>query len=279
MPPDVAVRPTFEPLHSGHAIEQAAVSVFMDRDVDDSTLSAIRRALGSPPDLPRRSDVRAMVVPFGPGALPARPAQSGIPSGFALSKFSGDGSVETQVLVDRASLAYHTTQYLGWPATIGHAMKHFEAALPHYVANVALAGVALTYVDKFVCNGSLEECTGAELLYPASPYVSPHVYGAKDLWHSHTGWFFRPTKHIKRLVNVNADFLEEPYGDGIRYAVVIRTALTDLFNQPRSERIEFDTATVVGAVRTHLEDLHTQSKILLSRIISEDMSKRIALLG
>jgi hypothetical protein len=117
------------------------------------------------------------------------------------------------------------------------------------------------------------------MLRPNSRFLCPNIYNAKDLWHSHTGWFERFDAATKRLVNVNVDFVETSTDDDMRRAIVIKTVLTDFLNQTGYERSNPNSAAALGIIEHHLDQLHNFCKEVLSDIIKEEMSTRIALKG
>ena len=71
--------------------------------------------------------------------------------------------------------------------------------------------------------------------------------------------------------------LDEQGPEGGRRVVSIATALTDLMNQPGYAALDVSPESVESIVNEHMNQLHVVGKNLLGSIISEQMSKRIAL--
>jgi hypothetical protein len=106
--------------------------------------------------------------------------------------------------------------------------------------------------------------------------LCPHIYTAQDLWHSHTGAYSRKDEKIKRLINIDVDFLEEAHISGLRRVVVVTTILTDMLNQPGYEAQDTHSkpAEIIG---NRMLDLHNFGKIAFGQVINDEMSTYIAL--
>jgi hypothetical protein len=109
--------------------------------------------------------------------------------------------------------------------------------------------------------------------------VCPHVFETREFWHSHTGKFIRASGNVKRLLNVNVDYLEETTAKGSRRVVSITTVLTDMLNQPNYSPTKINSKDALDFVDNSMEDLHVFGKEVLREIICPEMSKRIALIG
>jgi uncharacterized protein (TIGR04255 family) len=269
----------FEPLHKGHAIEQMTIAVQMSREIDDSAIKAIKKAIGAPPELPRRLDLQGITVAFGLNVPTPRPSQSAGNIGYSFAKFNDAGTVDTELRAERSAITFLTTRYTAWIHVWPQVRKYFEVLIPHYIPSVEMSGITVSYVDRFIWNDPETRAEPTQMLRPNSIFLCPNIYKANDLWHSHTGWFERIDTATKRLVNVNVDFLETSADDELRRAIVIKTVLTDFLNQPGYERSNPDSAAALGIIEHHLNQLHDFCKEVLSDIIKEEMSIRIALKG
>lgn len=107
-------KPAFEPLHKGHAIEQVAIAFHMDREIDDVEIAAIKKEIGSPAELPRRTDVRGITLAIGPNVPTPRPSQPGAGLGYSFAKINPDGTLETELRAERSAITFYTTLYTGW---------------------------------------------------------------------------------------------------------------------------------------------------------------------
>lgn len=267
----------FEPIHEAHAIEQVLFALQFERPLRDSGLEKARGfAEEFKEELPGRAEIQGVTFAIGAGgpvgSIPALPS-----SGVIRSRTAPDGTIENELRVEPASLTFRTTIYSRWKDVWSRSRKYFGAIAPAYISESRLTGISVNFVDKFIWTGSPEECKPSEMLRPGSDYLSPHVYGLKNLWHNHTGAFLRIDEKTKRLLNVNVDLLDENQPNGLRRVLIVRTVLTDLLNQPGYEASAVAAANIVDFVDTHIQDLHAFGKIVFGNIINDEMSKRIAL--
>jgi uncharacterized protein (TIGR04255 family) len=264
----------FEPVHDAHAIEQVVFVLQIDRPLDDKSFAAVSDAAAAfMSDLPGRNVIQAVGLMIGAVGIgtPAPPMM-----GTVFSRTNPAGIVESELRVERATVSFRTTLYTRWDAVWAQARKYFDVLIPKYVTSARIAGISLNFVDRFVWIGLPAECRPASLLRPSSKYVSPNVYEAPDLWHSHTGAFLRVDNQTKRLLNVNIDYV-----DGIppenKRTVVITTVLNDMFNQPDFQATEVTAESVASLFDAHMQQLHSFGKSVFGNIINDEMKKRIAL--
>lgn len=266
----------FEPIHAAHAIDQVVFNLLFDKPLDDTGFSEVREvAKQFMSELPGRIETRGLTVMID--------FQVGTPQvsegGFGLRKVRPDGVVENELLIDRTSITFRTTLYSRWDAVWSQASKYFKVFISIYAAQARISALTLHYVDKFKWVGTLSECRPAYLLRAESMYLCPHVYEAKDLWHSHTGAFIQVGSDTKRLLNVNVDYLDENlFGDKSR-VVVIATVLTDQLNLPGYEACPAKADEIIVLVDTHMQELHLFGKKVFGYIVNDEMCRRIALIG
>lgn len=267
----------FQPIHEAHAIEQVAFLIQFENSLQDDEFSVVRSQLGPFQDeLPGRAEFQAAFV-FGAISSPGQvsPSQS---VGTVLQRVGPDGSIEKELRIERNGLTFRSLQYSRWQNVWASAKRYFEVLGPTYLTRSRLATVGLTYVDKFVWGGDMNDCRPGFLLRPDSKYLSPCVYDAGDLWHSHVGAFIRSDGKTRRLLNVNADCIDENRpGFSPRRVTAITTALTDMFNQPMFESTKVAPDAFVNFIELHMEQLHSFNKEIIGGIISDEMSARVAL--
>lgn len=267
----------FEPIHAAHAIEQVAFVVQFDRPFNDSVFSDIKEISKQfETKLPGKMEIQSMS--FALGSQPViQPQQA--PTGLILRRMAPDGSVEAELRIERNSLTFLTTLYSRWDAIWSQASGYFNILLPLYLAQngVRLLAVSQNYVDKFSWAGVLADCAPHYLLRQESKYVSKHIFDTKEFWHSHTGCFIRMSNFVKRLLNVNVDFLDEPYREGSRRVISITTVLTDQFNQAGHDEYLANQQDTIAMINTRMQDMHLYGKEILRDLITHQMSQRIAL--
>jgi uncharacterized protein (TIGR04255 family) len=280
MPADIDPKGQFEPLHAAHAIEQVALVVHFNREIADDELAAIRKAL-SPfsDDLPAKSEVRTFNIAFAQGGGPSAKMPVQAVTGFVMGRISAKGSIEKEFRVERGSLTFRNLVYTRWAGVSGEAHKYFAAAFAALGGDCSIAAVGLTYIDKFLWNGNLEDSLPSTLLRVDSPYLSPHVVDKRDMWHSHTGSFEKPNSHTKRLLNVNVDCLEEEHDEKKRRVISITMVLSDGFNQPYHDAVDFRAKDSEKFLAERMDDLHAYSKDVFSQLLNKETKIRIGLIG
>lgn len=267
----------FEPLHEAHAIEQVVFVVQFDRPLDDANLAALYNVAEQfQPELPGRIELQGLMLAIG-GRGPSGPIPTGPAVGRAFRRTGPDGTIESELRVDRDSVTFRTSLYTRWNAIWEQARRYFDTIVPMYVAQGNIGGISLNFVDKFLWAGAAAECRPNLLLRPGSIYLCPHVYNVQDLWHSHTGAFIRVSDETKRLLNINVDYLDENRPNGIQRVVSITTVLTDLMNQPGYTPSQNAGEDAIQFLDRHMSQLHDFGKQVFGNIINDAMCKRIAL--
>lgn len=270
----------FEPVHEAHAIEQVQFVLQFDRSLDDATFLEVRKiAEQFISELPARSDIQSFGVAIGASVSVGPISSSPSIGGVMFRRVQPDETVESELRIERTSVAFRTTLYTRWDAVWARSRKYFDAIVPKYVGQARISGISLNFIDKFVWSGAIDKCRPNLLLRPASTYLCPHVYTAQDLWHSHTGAFIRVDNNTKRLFNVNVALNDESRLDESRRAVAITTVMTDLMNQPGYASSEVAAENVAEFLNDHMKQLHLFGKKLFSNIINDEMCKRIALVN
>jgi uncharacterized protein (TIGR04255 family) len=267
----------FEPIHSAHAIEQVVFVLKFETPIADDVFEQIRDAskqFQNGTDMPMH--VKFSFQQFSADQAIPLPVQV---SGFMLRRMRADGSVEKELRVEPGSVTFMTTLYTRWDAAWLQARRYFEALAPIYASRAKVSGVGLNYIDKFTWVGDMATCRATELLRIGSEYLCPHIFNASDFWHSHTGIFIRVDSKTKRLLNVNVDYLDEVRGEDMRRVISITTILTDLMNQPGYDAFEATPENIIEYLDARVKGLHVFGKEVFGKVINDEMSKRIALVG
>lgn len=278
----------FEPIHAAHSIEHVVFVLRFESSLDDEIFAQVRNAakkFETEADMPRRE--KQPGISFTVQAAGQLPATSVQISGLMLQRMRADGSIEKELRFDHNSIAFKTSLYTSWDMVWLQAKSYFEALAPIYAPHTKIAGVGLNYVDKFEWVGDRAKCRVDDLLRVGSDYLCPHIFNAKDFWHSHTGVFIRADKQTKRLLNVNVDYLDENRADELCRVISVTTVLTDLFNQStfdplgvsNYESLEVSAENIVKFFDDHITELHVFSKKIVGYVINDKMNKRIALIG
>jgi len=266
----------FEPLHKGHAIEQVIISVVMDSEIPEGTLTEIKQTIGTPEELPAYAELAAVSFAVGPG-LPASAALAPSTTGHLFRKVRPDGITENELKAHRNTLSFRTTLYTRWNVLWSLAKTYIEKLLPYYARHGRVAQLSLNYIDKFIWYGAKDQYDITQVLRRDSPYLAGHIFETKDLWHIHTGRFMLADDATKRLINVNSDYLDERRQGETRRTISIRTALIDSFNQAGFNEFNLVNQQLIDSVDKHFQELHELDKVILKSILTADTARRIAL--
>jgi len=265
----------FEPIHDAHAIEQVALVLQTQRNLDDAELTAIAKAAEQfRGEFTNLMQLQTMSFGFGSLGVAPRVAPNQF-AGTALVKTRESGIIESELRLDRSSVSFRTTTYTRWPEVWAQIRRYFAAVLPIYAPAGEINAIALNYVDKFYWDGEAAEMRPTALLRDDSPYVCPFVFEAEDLWHSHVGAFRRVDDLVKRLININLDCLDEEQ-PAKRRIVSITTVLTDTLGNAGYGVLEVDDAGVKFFC-DRAEQLHIESKAIVGEILNEQACQRIGL--
>lgn len=264
----------FEPIHEAHAIERVAFVVQFDSQFDDTVFDNLKEIAESFKDsLPGKSEIQsASLILNAKGST----AQSGKSGGIIRRKVSPDGSLESELRIERSTLTYLTTLYKGWNSVWNQVCEYFAKLLPHYLSNSQITSVGLNYVDKFAWNGHPNHCDSKLLLKHNSKYLCPHIFETNELWHSHTGVFINFDKDAKRLLNVDVNHFDEQRPEGQKRIISIVTTLTDHLNQSDVQSNSGNDVMIM--VENHMNDMHNFGKTVLDQLLTDQMSKRIDLI-
>jgi uncharacterized protein (TIGR04255 family) len=265
----------FKPIHQAHSIEQVVFVLQFDQALDNNHFAKVLKSAEQfKSEFPTSFPIQKLTFVLGAGA----PNQSDpTNSGTSFQKTGVDGLVINELRVDRSSLTFITTFYSRWATVWSQASRYFDALVPLYAECAGLAGISVNYVDKFLWEGSFNDCKPSLLVRAGSKYLCPHVYDAEDFWHSHTGAFTRPDANTRRLLNVNVDYLDETRINETRRIVAITTVLTDQLNQPGYTPISLKREENIDFIKSHMLSLHLLGKEVFGNIINDTMSSQIDL--
>ena len=89
----------------------------------------------------------------------------------------------------------------------------------------------------------------------------------------------RPDRYTKRLLNVNADCVDEAHDEVLARVISISTIANDMFDQPGMEPLRSigGDPDPLAFVARRLEQLHNDLKQVFAEVVNCDMGNRIAL--
>jgi uncharacterized protein (TIGR04255 family) len=270
----------FRPVHEAHAIEHLLVTVHFDRPLDDHDIRIASESIAQlQSELPGRNEIRGVGFQIGPQGV--MPLMQGGPTdaadGFVRFLTDSRGVVLKELRMDRQSVTFRTQLYTRWNEVWAEARKYIDRLLPRQ-GEANLSAYSLAYVDKFIWSGHAETAQPKSLFLPNSPYLVPKSLEAEDLWHCHTGRFYRSSAQVKRLEAVNIDCSDELDETGKPQRIVrISTTITNILNQAKYEQRLVKGGDAMALLDQDFPALHDALKAVFSEIVSEATAGQIGL--
>lgn len=256
-------------MNENHAIAVMAAYIRFADDLPDLLYRKALRALSSVAEnlgLTSVGVAQRMVVELGDDGI--KPSDKLNQPGQLFTRFVGleDGESPSfkrleQIHFDRSSLVYRTWDYVSWEWQSDRIMALFSTVIEHIKDAVLFEAVGMEYLDRFQAtdaNAPLDQ-----LLQVDSQLVAPHIFSAKNLFHSHSGVLLDDPANPKLQV-VKVDAVEE---SDVRWINIITTQ-ERRYNAEAAENADFAAA---------LNEAHTDLKGLLAKVITAEQAKRIYL--
>ena len=285
---------------NGHAIVQVAFSVDFALPPVPST---IRETLSLYPQIrsryPRKQEIHAIppipAIP-DPAHEAAIEAQSVVASemplgGFTFDSLKPDGAVERSITLVGNRISVMRADYENWDKTWGEVRGLFVLMLPVLLERSAVIGFHLEYHDRFVWDGERNRFRPEMVFRRSSRWLTPNVFEAEDLWHSHHGFFEyrnQPCKHqLLNVVEAQLIPIEDTMRDSgnalaadlkLKHRVihgVVRTGGPP--EETNAVEAVFGTEEDNGLIDAYMCEMHDMNKLILAQLINDEMCDRIKL--
>ncbi len=266
----------FAPVHEAHSIEQVVFVLQFDRPLSDSVFKKILDDSASFEEkLPAVSQLMPQfAISFGnPGAMPPS-----LPSGgTSYRRISPNGTLDTELRIERNTITYLTTSYTRWSPTWEKAKEFIYPLIAAYMQHARIGAITLNYVDKYIWKGAPESFHPDLLIDKKSDLISRNIFNIEDFWHSHTGAFYKINDQVKRLLNFNVDALEEPIQGKLHKVIALTTVITDMLDQPGYEILDYNAVNLIEYVDKAMQSMHDFSKVILKGTLTPEVQKVIGL--
>ncbi|KAL0630282.1 hypothetical protein Q9L58_010871, partial [Maublancomyces gigas] len=177
----------------------------------------------------------------------------------------------SQVQFQPTEIVFNSWIYNSWEKEREDIRAILKDAISIAADAVAIANIRLEYVDRFIFDGENSAFTARGLLREDSDLVSPHIFSAPDLFHSHTGRFDDVTEISRTLyqVNIDAQDVNNHQVLGSRRSIATTTAVEVQYNQG----LEIESKDAIDSYIASLDDLHSQVIDLFKKIIDVNFAK------
>ncbi len=277
----------FRPVHEANAIETVVVTIQFKNVLDDLQLVEAFQVVDSFEErLKGKNEMRGMGIQVGPqGVTQLNPFANTLPDGISRFRTDARGVQVEELRVDRQSIAYVTQNYVSWDIFWENASSLIFKLIDSIVRTSSadnIAAYSLTYVDRFIWEGSLDKFNAKFLLQENSPYVTAFVAESDNLWHCHSGKFIRENEYIKRLSVIRLDCVDEQtvgpsYKVEQKRYVRLENSLTDHFHQPGFSARNTKAENVIEEVSERYQSLHSKQREMLASILNSEILRRIGM--
>ncbi len=269
----------WEMFHKQNAIEAMAVTIRFAEPVGSLVVKRMVRDVEhhvSELGLIDRKPVQELQVDIGPHHAVRKTIANGMlfernslvkiedgPSGFQLMQ---------QVAVEATHLSYQTWSYRRWSKELADILKLLGSAFKSAVQNVPVSAIRVEYLDRFVPEPTNIGPDFRSLL-KQSEFIAPKALEAKDLWHSHVGWFDEVQESSRKLLQINHDFqeLNAPHRLAGKRAFALMTGAERQYPRPGRE---IDEAESVDLLNRELNILHDDVIDLFKRVVNDEFKTK-----
>ncbi len=273
------------PLHENHAINVMALVVTLAEPIPAPMFrKAFSRAeeAALKQGLTHRQPVMNMIqISVQQGIV--QPVQQVASGGAIFSSYFdnemfpvGSPQLSEQLQIEPLSIVYRTWSYVSWS---WQKQRYFELLGSFFEiisGLVAAATIRFEYQDRFVYEGNPLDADPALLLRKGSPYLAPHVFEERGMWHSHTGRFLNGPDVSKKLLQINVDAVDEGEREDIQRWVNITTARENRYpTAPNAAVVALD----LELIATAMDSQHEELKVALGAIINSKTASQIYLEG
>ena len=252
------------PFAGAHAVQSAAFALEWPVEINEAEISAIAGTHEKlKPSLPVIAPLQTLTFQMIGGQAGST---STVPGGFLFSR-PGPAGIARALEVQRNRLVGQVSDYTRW-APVWKEVKSWFATVAPCLGNRQFTHVGLQYNDVFHWRAAPESLDLKQVFREGSPLLPANVFGLKDLWHSHHGYFLdreTPVKH-RLLENVNINMLEEL---GQR-SIVISTV-------HKAEINIWSWEALAKSIDALMDDLHQRNKANLGSLLSDEAAGKISL--
>lgn len=263
----------FRPIGERHAIEEVVFMVGFKRNFSATEIERVveQHALWKS-DLPKLLRPQMIQVIFDADQnQEAEPSPPIMPAAF--QSFKRDGSVDWQLKIEDNVIAVNCLSYSRWDAISHQAKTLLEKVLGLILdEGNSLQNVTLQYIDSFIWSGDLTGYNVDALFNRESGFFPNNFKPIGPLWHFHQGEFeyFEGDPVPKRILDrIHLDATQAAGEAKVR----IDTTLRSDFNGG----VEATLDKVREVTQSTLNLLHSRNKVVLERLICDEMQQQISL--
>jgi hypothetical protein len=170
--------------------------------------------------------------------------------------------------VSKAYLLYHTATYARWEAFALQLRSMLTESLGVALEAAHIANVRLEYRDVFKQPFEGFPPLASDLLRRDSDLLAPHIHNRREMFHSHTEFFFERCDFCdQRLIQVIVDANDHDEGSEQVRTISIITAVQDNFFQKR----EIETSRTPLDLISNFDTMRKRSADVFVSVVSDDI--------
>jgi uncharacterized protein (TIGR04255 family) len=266
------------PCSGAHAVQSAVFAIEWSNPLPQDALSHIRAAYDQSKELkrqfsaaPQEQRILSVLIDQAAGAVSPQTVSSGGECiGYKFTKQSGISPSRT-LQITKDSCLYIVQDYTRWKSVVSDVLRAYSE-LSEYLVKSPVAALGLQYTDVFHWRADPEQLELAEVLNIESGLIPASALARKGLWHSHHGYLddkLEPADHSV-LENINVDIVD----NGGQRSIAIVTS-----HQARLRRLLYDAESLSSSLQSFYEYLHNQNKVILERLLTSEVKRKIKLQG
>lgn len=276
---------SYKPINQAHAIAEAIVYFQFYPEFSDDLIRSIVEAHDTIQDLPVKSPMTRFVT-----QIEAREGQEHTFStqapqivGRESKKYSPDRSLDWMLRSTENTVTCHCLSYGRWREFYSTARAYTNALFDKMTSDDPfVTSVGLTVVDKFVYEGEFESYSQKGLFREDNPYIVTRVKGAGSRWHCHSGWFEESEfADFETLHQLNIDAAVTKTEKGLSHVSTIVHNSVAKGRDGAAQGDQFRLSKLYGGhddtLSSIIESLHKGNKLMMDKLLCEDMKKRINL--
>ena len=278
------------PVGPSNSIKRATVGLVLDQAPDANDIQQALSIHDANKRLreryPRRQEHRAATITVNARDGVVRPVDSGALVGFAFDRLEPDGEVAQSIACIENTLRMVRSNAVDLAGVQTDAREEFGLLLPRLDKSVAR--LVIERLDRFVWDGDYADFGASVVFRSDSKWLTPNVFSAEDMWHSHHGLFeYRdhPQKHrLLHTVEVQVIPSDEaiPKEVGTTIVADVKQSLDVLhgLTRPRTRQQTIPPAELLnddGLLSDYLAAMISASERTLAGIIRTDICHEIGL--
>ena len=187
-------------------------------------------------------------------------------------------SVEFGLRFVGSQILFLAGRYSRWGKIWPQANGHLERALALVSEDNPVVSYATEYSYLFRATGNYAEFDASEILRAESKYIPPHIFGSKENFHFHNGFFDtldEPARH-RVLTRINADLRDNEDQKARDLSIVLFHQISP-FHKPWAGGADLPGKILERSLQNFVA-IHDIDKIILRNVLNDKMSRNIGLI-